>query len=165
MKDLKSLNEMNSNTKLICRLNNIDKSDCINGTLTFWLFVILLSLGTICFNITNCISDAICFDVLGENQESQYGAQRVWGTIGFGLTALIAGIAVDFSTIDIQKSFTPAILLMVFFSCIDMYMIRHLTVFIFKFINYDRFYNPIFFINSYQNKLQTFPFFMKSPNS
>lgn len=33
---------------------------------TFWSFVILLCLGTIGFNVTNCISDAVCFDVLGK---------------------------------------------------------------------------------------------------
>lgn len=32
----------------------------------FWAFVLLTCLGTIGFNVGNCISDAICFDVLGE---------------------------------------------------------------------------------------------------
>lgn len=51
-----------------CSLNNIntkDSSDCLYQSRTFWMFVILMCLGTIGFNVTNCISDAICFDILG----------------------------------------------------------------------------------------------------
>lgn len=39
--------------------------DCVSGTNTFWIFVFLMCIGTIGFNVTNSISDAICFDVLG----------------------------------------------------------------------------------------------------
>lgn len=48
---------------------------------TFWMFVVLMSLGTINFNVGNCVSDAICFDVLGENGEMRYGYQRVFGQL------------------------------------------------------------------------------------
>lgn len=46
-----------------------DKSaqDCLYGTTQFWIFVLLMSLGTIAFNVANSVSDAICFDVLGKN--------------------------------------------------------------------------------------------------
>ncbi|GBP14504.1 hypothetical protein EVAR_69313_1 [Eumeta japonica] len=33
---------------------------------TFWLFVVLMCVGTVAFNVANCIGDAVCFDVLGE---------------------------------------------------------------------------------------------------
>lgn len=94
-------------------------------TSTFWVFVLLMSLGTINFNVGNCVSDAICFDVLGENQEMKYGKQRVWGTIGFGIAALIGGIVVDMSP---TKSFTPAILLMLFFTLLDLMSVTKLKV-------------------------------------
>lgn len=35
-------------------------------TAAFWSFVILMCVGTIAFNVANCIGDAVCFDVLGK---------------------------------------------------------------------------------------------------
>lgn len=48
-----------------CYLNESDAP--MYTSTTFWSFVILLCLGTIGFNVTNCISDAVCFDVLGKS--------------------------------------------------------------------------------------------------
>uniref|UniRef100_A0A170ZKX8 Major facilitator superfamily domain-containing protein 6 n=1 Tax=Triatoma infestans TaxID=30076 RepID=A0A170ZKX8_TRIIF len=67
---------------------------------SFWAFTILMSLGTIGYNVSNCISDAICFDVLGDGSEMKYGKQRVWGTVGFGISALLGGFAMDFLNND-----------------------------------------------------------------
>lgn len=92
---------------------------------TFWMFVVLMSLGTINFNVGNCVSDAICFDVLGENQEMKYGKQRVWGTIGFGISALIGGIVVDISP---SKSLGPALVVMVVFTVLDLISVTKLKV-------------------------------------
>lgn len=47
---------------------NCDASEdnpCLYTSITFWGFVLLMSLGNIGFNVSNGISDAICFDVLG----------------------------------------------------------------------------------------------------
>lgn len=35
-------------------------------SVTFWAFVVLMCVGTVAFNVANCIGDAVCFDVLGE---------------------------------------------------------------------------------------------------
>ncbi|XP_066991663.2 major facilitator superfamily domain-containing protein 6 [Anabrus simplex] len=97
-----------------------DNADCLYGTPTFWSFVILMSLGTIGFNVANSISDAICFDVLGSGGEMGYGMQRVWGTLGFGVTALLSGLAVDmWSGSSATKDYTPAFLLVLVFGVID----------------------------------------------
>lgn len=32
----------------------------------FWAFVVLMCIGTVAFNVANCIGDAVCFDVLGK---------------------------------------------------------------------------------------------------
>lgn len=55
-------------TDNICDFNcYFNESDApMYTSTTFWSFVILLCLGTIGFNVTNCISDAVCFDVLGK---------------------------------------------------------------------------------------------------
>ncbi|RZF43942.1 hypothetical protein LSTR_LSTR006750 [Laodelphax striatellus] len=75
----------------------------------FWLYVVFMSLGSIGFNVINSISDTVCFDVLGEGQEKKYGNQRVWGTIGFGIFALLGGYAVDVYSGDSGiKDYTPA---------------------------------------------------------
>lgn len=91
------------------------------GTPTFWLFVILMSLGTIAFNVTNCISDAICFDILGNGGEMKYGKQRVWGTIGYGITALLSGFAIDkYSEGKPYKDYLPGIIIMMAFTLFDL---------------------------------------------
>lgn len=94
------------------------------STSTFWTFVILMSLGTIGFNVANCVSDAICFDVL-DNNEMKYGRQRVWGTIGFGLTALIGGIVVNNRT---DQDIGPALLVMLIATAFDLASVTQLKV-------------------------------------
>lgn len=96
----------------------------VNST-SFWMFVILMSLGTINFNVGNCVSDSVCFDVLGENNEMKYGQQRVWGTIGFGLTALIGGIAVDLTA---TNSLGPALVVMLICIFFDLASVTKLKV-------------------------------------
>lgn len=54
-----------SNT-IFCVDDETVKPDCLYKTGTFVSFVILMCIGTIGFNVTNCISDAICFDMLGK---------------------------------------------------------------------------------------------------
>uniref|UniRef100_A0A1B0GBJ0 Major facilitator superfamily associated domain-containing protein n=1 Tax=Glossina morsitans morsitans TaxID=37546 RepID=A0A1B0GBJ0_GLOMM len=117
-----------NNFESVCKFSANLQGNCIYGTTTFWLFVLFLCAGTIGFNVTNSISDAICFDMLGETEETKYGAQRVWGTIGFGLTALIAGWFVDFWTVDEVKSFTPALIIMLIFSSLDLLSVCRLKL-------------------------------------
>ena len=42
------------------------KSDSFYMTGPFWAFVVLTCIGTVAFNVANCIGDAVCFDVLGK---------------------------------------------------------------------------------------------------
>ncbi|XP_067628703.1 major facilitator superfamily domain-containing protein 6 isoform X2 [Eurosta solidaginis] len=125
--DFASSNISASKTAL-CHFAPDLKTDCIYSSPTFWLFVIFLCLGTIGFNVVNSISDAICFDMLGESGEGKYGAQRVWGTIGFGTTALLAGIAVNLWTTEALKSFTPALVVMLVFSGLDLLSVSKLKL-------------------------------------
>ncbi|XP_044257866.1 major facilitator superfamily domain-containing protein 6-A [Tribolium madens] len=89
---------------------------CLYKSISFWSFVILMSIGTIGFNVVNSISDAICFDVIGE--DGDYGKQRVWGTIGFGLTALISGYVVNLFS-ENTVNYTPAFIIILVCSVID----------------------------------------------
>lgn len=109
----------NYNCNVTC--DNFEDSHCLYTSVTFWGFVLLMSLGNIGFNVSNCISDAICFDVLGEGGQMGYGRQRVWGTIGFGVAAFLAGYTVNlWSQGEIYKSYTPAFLLVLVFTSIDL---------------------------------------------
>lgn len=51
--------------------------------------------------------------------EFDYGKQRVWGTIGFGTTALIAGYVVDLFS-DVSITYVPAFAVMLVFSICDL---------------------------------------------
>ncbi|CAG9823296.1 unnamed protein product [Phaedon cochleariae] len=111
-----------TSSKLPCDINcekDIDyDSQCLYKSISFWGFVILMSLGSIGFNVVNSISDAICFEVIGDDFD--YGKQRVWGTVGFGVSALIAGYAVDFFSGNAMK-YSPAIVVMMACCTIDLF--------------------------------------------
>ncbi|XP_011164629.1 major facilitator superfamily domain-containing protein 6 [Solenopsis invicta] len=116
-----------SNCNVTC--DEFEDNNCLYTSITFWGFVLLMSLGNIGFNVSNCISDAICFDVLGEGGQMGYGRQRVWGTIGFGIAAFLAGYTVDlWSQGEIYKTYTPAFFLVLIFTFIDLICCRKLEL-------------------------------------
>lgn len=53
-----------NNCNVTC--DNFEDNHCLYTSITFWGFILLMSLGNIGFNVSNCISDAICFDILGK---------------------------------------------------------------------------------------------------
>lgn len=55
--------------------------------------------------------------ILGTDYD--YGKQRVWGTIGFGTTALIAGYIVNIFS-DTSVTYAPAFTVMLLFSICDL---------------------------------------------
>lgn len=112
-------------SQLECRTSeDAEAASCFYATWVFWSFVILTYIGTIGFNVGNSISDAICFDVLGKENQMKYGKQRVYGGLGFGLTSLLAGYTVDLHTND----FTPAILIMLAFALMDLIVLKKLRL-------------------------------------
>ncbi|XP_037933558.1 major facilitator superfamily domain-containing protein 6 isoform X2 [Teleopsis dalmanni] len=60
----------------------------------FWFLFILLILSWIGMAVVVSIGDAICFSILGERQHL-YGNQRLYGSIGWGVFSIIAGLLVD----------------------------------------------------------------------
>ncbi|CAH1959220.1 unnamed protein product [Acanthoscelides obtectus] len=108
---------LNSICDMKCAKDFENHNGCLYKSFTFWSFVILMYIGSIGFNVINSITDAICFDIIGE--EYDYGKQRVWGTIGWGLSALFAGYIVDlFSGTSI--TYTPAFIIMLVLSVFDL---------------------------------------------
>lgn len=109
---------------------DINPTTCIYWTPSFWLFSVLMCVGTIGYNVANCVSDATCFDMLGD-KTMKYGTQRVWGTVGFGVTALFAGVATDLfitDTSDAMKTIAPAIIVMFIFGGFDVISIKWLKL-------------------------------------
>lgn len=87
-----------------------------------------MCIGTIGFNVANSVSDATCFDMLGD-KTMKYGEQRVWGTIGFGVTALFSGIIVHLYQNDVSsaaQAIAPAIIIMLVFGFFDIISIKWL---------------------------------------
>ncbi|XP_038221064.1 major facilitator superfamily domain-containing protein 6 [Zerene cesonia] len=105
----------------------VDGGGSFYVTATFWAFVVLMCVGTVAFNVANCIGDAVCFDVLGPNRGSQYGAQRAWGTAGYGITALLGGWLIDMYS-GRYKDFTPAFLIALVATVVDLASCRALTL-------------------------------------
>lgn len=61
------------------------------------------------------------FFYAGEGGQMSYGRQRVWGSVGYGVAAFMAGYAVDWwSASDLVKSYTPAFILVSTFTIIDL---------------------------------------------
>lgn len=58
----------------------------------------------------------------------KYGAQRVWGTIGFGISALIAGVAVNLYTTTGMVTIGPALIVMMIFCSFDVVCIKWLKL-------------------------------------
>ncbi|KAL3267433.1 hypothetical protein HHI36_011560 [Cryptolaemus montrouzieri] len=100
-----------------CRDTSDVPNDIILKSLSFWFFVASLSIGTIAFNVANSISDAVCFDVIGD--EYDYGKQRTLGSVGYGLTALLSGYAMDNFLIGME-GYKPAICIMLIFTILDL---------------------------------------------
>ncbi|KAK9870861.1 hypothetical protein WA026_009819 [Henosepilachna vigintioctopunctata] len=91
--------------------------DLLSESLSFWFFIAQLSIGTVAFNVINSISDAVCFDVIGD--EYDYGKQRTWGAVGYGIAAIVSGYAMDFLPHNFG-GYRAAIFIMLLFIILDL---------------------------------------------
>ncbi|KAJ3666481.1 hypothetical protein Zmor_001922 [Zophobas morio] len=96
-----------------------DPDNGLYSSFTFWSFIIFMSVGTIGFNVVNSISDAICFDIVED--QSSYGNQRLWGSIGFGFAGLISGYIIDMFS-KTSANYVPAFVIMTLFSILDLFV-------------------------------------------
>ncbi|KAI8426863.1 hypothetical protein MSG28_014544, partial [Choristoneura fumiferana] len=78
---------------------NENESGNLYVTATFWAFVVLMCVGT-----------------------------RAWGTAGYGLTALIGGALIDLFSRGTMKDFTPAFIIALTATAVDLYSCRALTL-------------------------------------
>ncbi|XP_030372524.1 major facilitator superfamily domain-containing protein 6 isoform X2 [Scaptodrosophila lebanonensis] len=64
------------------------------GLPQFWFFFSLMIISWIGMAVVVSIGDAICFGILGDRHHL-YGKQRLCGSLGWGLFAVLAGVLVD----------------------------------------------------------------------
>ncbi|KAF6199820.1 hypothetical protein GE061_006118 [Apolygus lucorum] len=82
------------------------------GSSSFWALAVLSCVFMVSYNVSNSLSDAVCFDVLGEGNQHKYGHQRVFGTVGFGLSSLLGAILVNYNAKEKGlKKYLPAFIL------------------------------------------------------
>ncbi|XP_031840492.1 sugar baby transporter [Nomia melanderi] len=66
------------------------------------------------------VADAICFNLLGTDRRKDYGKQKMWGSIGFGIFGISAGYLVDlFSQGKLQKDYTCIFYIMLIIMILD----------------------------------------------
>ncbi|XP_072755579.1 major facilitator superfamily domain-containing protein 6 isoform X1 [Anoplolepis gracilipes] len=70
-------------------------SDIRQSTYQFHLFLWAAIISWIGMAVVVSIADAICFDLLGYEKRNDYGKQKMWGSIGFGIFGISAGYLVD----------------------------------------------------------------------
>lgn len=85
----------------------------------FWIFFVLITVGYSSYAVTTSMGDAICFELL-EGKHENFGQQRVWGSIGWGIFTVIAGYLVDRNSEGNFKDYTPAFLLMAGLTVVDL---------------------------------------------
>lgn len=113
-----------------CKLTKEPYEECFYRSLSFWMFVAVVFFGMIAYNVSNCLSDVVCFDMLS-NEPMKYGRQRVWGTIGYGTTAFLSGIIVHFYQTkpnDPIQAIIPALVIMMVFGIFDIISIKWLSL-------------------------------------
>ncbi|XP_068244986.1 major facilitator superfamily domain-containing protein 6-like [Palaemon carinicauda] len=89
----------------------------------FWLLFLCL-LGQYCGHITTItMQETICFSLLGDALH-KYGEQRLWGTLGWGISAVAGGALVDWYSRGMQEpDYAPAYAMAVVFLTIDLMVV------------------------------------------
>ncbi|XP_054712624.1 uncharacterized protein LOC129222180 [Uloborus diversus] len=65
-------------------------------TYQFWLFTLFLIISQTCTDALFTLSDTACYEIL-QNTKSDFGRQRLWGAMSWGIIAPIAGFLNDFT--------------------------------------------------------------------
>ncbi|XP_015438217.1 PREDICTED: major facilitator superfamily domain-containing protein 6 [Dufourea novaeangliae] len=68
------------------------------------------------------VADAICFNLLGTERRKEYGKQKMWGSIGFGIFGISAGYLVDVFSDGKQKDYTCIFYIMLITMILDIVM-------------------------------------------
>lgn len=104
-----------------CVLNGSAVS--VYRTYQFWVFTLLAVISGTGAATVFCLSDAACYEVLGERTEL-YGRQRMWATMSWGAATLLAGFFNDIATGDSSvTNYAPGFYLMLALVVIDLILL------------------------------------------
>ncbi|KAA0202389.1 hypothetical protein HAZT_HAZT004571 [Hyalella azteca] len=123
-----------SNLSLACSLKCVGgqwaTTECGGNPLrsrAFWFLVVLNVVSEISYSTSNSFTDAISMDKLGK--DGDYGSQRLWGVLGWGLLGPLASFLVDWHSGEAQtKDYTPAFILVAVFLGLDVIVASRLKV-------------------------------------
>lgn len=91
-----------------------------SSTYQFHLFLWFAVVSWVGMAVVVSIADAICFGLLGENASKEYGKQKMWGSIGFGIFGISAGYLVDlFSMGKAEKDYTSVFYILLIAMAVD----------------------------------------------
>ena len=102
------------------------RKDSIFTSTSFWIFFLLNIIAYSSFGVVTSMGDAICFEQL-EGRHQDYGYQRVWGSIGWGLFTVIAGFLVDHGSQGDTKNYSSSFILLVSLLLLDL-VLTSLTI-------------------------------------
>lgn len=92
----------------------------------FWLLSILLLLQFCGYMVVLDMEETVCFQMLGD-EAHKYGLQRLWGTVSYGVTAVIGGALVDwYSQGYDQKDYLPVHVMVVVALVLDVVVVTRL---------------------------------------
>lgn len=98
------------------------------STIQFQLLFGLMIASWMCMSVVVSLSDSICFTLLG-NKPHNYGAQRLWGALGWGIAAIISGYLIDVASAGKSvKDYTPSLYLIIIFLVINVLFVSKLQV-------------------------------------
>ncbi|XP_069973966.1 maltose permease [Penaeus vannamei] len=96
------------------------------GRYEFWLLSILLLLQFCGYMVVLDMEETVCFQMLGDKAH-KYGLQRLWGTVSYGVTAVIGGALVDwYSQGYDQKDYLPVHVMVVVALVLDVVVVTRL---------------------------------------
>ncbi|XP_012279437.1 major facilitator superfamily domain-containing protein 6 [Orussus abietinus] len=84
-----------------------DESNSQAWTYQFHIYLWAAVISWIGMAVVVSIGDTICLNILGEERKREYGKQKLWGSIGFGIFGVLAGYLVDvFSRGHAEKDYS-----------------------------------------------------------
>lgn len=94
----------------------------------FWSLFSLIVLSSISYSAIMFVMDAVCYEMLQEKKEN-YGYQRLWGSVGWGLGALAGGSLNEVISLNsADTDYAPGFYLLVLLIIVDLIPIYFLEV-------------------------------------
>ncbi|VVC36469.1 Major facilitator superfamily domain,Major facilitator superfamily associated domain [Cinara cedri] len=100
----------------------------ILGLYQFWILCSVIIMFNVFMLITSALQNPICLETLDDKSED-YGKQRCWASIGWGLFSILVGLLVDvFSTGKKEKNYSPIFCSGVILTIFNLYVVTKIKV-------------------------------------